>query len=304
MQRRHLGSEGSHERARSWMLYGAAGHTGALIAQHAHQHGHRPLLAGRSAPAIAALAGELDLPHRALALDDPAALSAALAEVDLVLNAAGPFLHTAAPLAAGLPGRGRALPRHRQRAAGLPHPLRPGPARPASRRHDHPRRRVRRRGHQLPSPLRQRRRRRRPAPRSRRPGRHRPARPRHRGIGTREPPLRRLDPPGRPAAPATARLGHHHDHPARRALPHHALPHRGPGSSLPGHRGPRRHRVLPRTRRSRRSIPRPPIPARRDPRPTGHSGGREPPARTAPPPKRGCKPASPTPLPPPPASAP
>jgi short subunit dehydrogenase-like uncharacterized protein len=85
--------------ARSWMLYGGAGHTGALIARHAHQHGHRPLLAGRSAPATAALAGELDLPHRVLALDDPAALNAALAEVDLVLNAAGPFLHTAAPLA-------------------------------------------------------------------------------------------------------------------------------------------------------------------------------------------------------------
>ena len=85
--------------AQSWMLYGAAGHTGALIAQHAHQRGHRPLLAGRSAPAITALAEHLDLPHRAVALDDPAALTAALADVDLVLNAAGPFLHTAAPLA-------------------------------------------------------------------------------------------------------------------------------------------------------------------------------------------------------------
>ena len=85
--------------ARSWMLYGAAGHTGVLIARHAHQRGHRPLLAGRSAPATAALAEELDLPYLALALDDPAALGAALAEVDLVLNAAGPFLHTAAPLA-------------------------------------------------------------------------------------------------------------------------------------------------------------------------------------------------------------
>ncbi len=84
---------------RSWMLYGAAGYTGTLIAQHAHQRGHRPLLAGRSAPAITALAERLDLPHRALALDDPAALSAALAGVDLVLNAAGPFLHTATPLA-------------------------------------------------------------------------------------------------------------------------------------------------------------------------------------------------------------
>jgi short subunit dehydrogenase-like uncharacterized protein len=81
------------------MLYGAAGHTGALIAQHAQERGHRPLLAGRSAPAITALAGQLGLPYRALALDDPAALSAALSDVDLVLNAAGPFLHTAAPLA-------------------------------------------------------------------------------------------------------------------------------------------------------------------------------------------------------------
>jgi short subunit dehydrogenase-like uncharacterized protein len=83
----------------SWMLYGATGHTGTLIAQHARERGHRPLLAGRSAPAITALAARLSLPHRALALDDPAALSAALDRVDLVLNAAGPFLHTAAPLA-------------------------------------------------------------------------------------------------------------------------------------------------------------------------------------------------------------
>ena len=85
--------------AGSWMLYGAAGYTGALIAQHAYKRGHRPVLAGRTAPAITALAQRLDLPHQALALDDPAALNAALAGVDLVLNAAGPFLHTAAPLA-------------------------------------------------------------------------------------------------------------------------------------------------------------------------------------------------------------
>jgi short subunit dehydrogenase-like uncharacterized protein len=84
----------------TWMLYGAAGYTGTLIAEHALLSGHRPLLAGRSESALATLAGRLDLPHRAVSLDDPAALSATLAEVDLVLNAAGPFLHTAAPLAA------------------------------------------------------------------------------------------------------------------------------------------------------------------------------------------------------------
>jgi short subunit dehydrogenase-like uncharacterized protein len=83
----------------SWMLYGAAGYTGALIARHAHERGHRPLLAGRSTAGITALAEQFDLPHRVLTLEDPAALSAALDGVDLVLNAAGPFLHTAAPLA-------------------------------------------------------------------------------------------------------------------------------------------------------------------------------------------------------------
>jgi short subunit dehydrogenase-like uncharacterized protein len=83
----------------SWMIYGAAGYTGTLIARHARESGHRPVLAGRSASAVAALAEQLGLRHRTAALDDPAALTAALDGVDIVLNAAGPFLHTAAPLA-------------------------------------------------------------------------------------------------------------------------------------------------------------------------------------------------------------
>jgi short subunit dehydrogenase-like uncharacterized protein len=57
------------------------------------------VLAGRNAPAVTALAERLGLPHRVLDLEDPVALQAALGDVDLVLNAAGPFLHTAAPLA-------------------------------------------------------------------------------------------------------------------------------------------------------------------------------------------------------------
>jgi short subunit dehydrogenase-like uncharacterized protein len=81
------------------MLYGAAGHTGSVIAQHAQERGHRPVLAGRSAPAIAALSEKLDLEHRVFGLDDPAALGAELAGIDLVLNVAGPFLHTAGALA-------------------------------------------------------------------------------------------------------------------------------------------------------------------------------------------------------------
>ncbi len=83
----------------TWMLYGATGYTGTLIAQRGLECGYRPVLAGRSAPALTALAERLGVPHRVLSLDDPAALQAAVADVDLVLNAAGPFLHTAAPLA-------------------------------------------------------------------------------------------------------------------------------------------------------------------------------------------------------------
>jgi short subunit dehydrogenase-like uncharacterized protein len=81
------------------MLYGATGHTGTLIAQRGLECGHRPVLAGRSATAVTALAERLGLPNQLLSLDDPAALERALADVDLVLNSAGPFLHTAAPLA-------------------------------------------------------------------------------------------------------------------------------------------------------------------------------------------------------------
>ena len=82
-----------------WMLYGAPGYTGTLIAQHAVTHGHRPLLAGRNERDVAALGERLDLPRRVFALDDDEAIASALTGVDLVLNAGGPFLHTAAPLA-------------------------------------------------------------------------------------------------------------------------------------------------------------------------------------------------------------
>ncbi len=68
---------------RTWMLYGAAGHTGSVIAQHAQERGHRPLLAGRNASAIAAESEKLKLECRVVGLDDPAALVAALSNVDL-----------------------------------------------------------------------------------------------------------------------------------------------------------------------------------------------------------------------------
>jgi short subunit dehydrogenase-like uncharacterized protein len=50
--------------AKTWMLYGAAGYTGTLIAQRGLECGHRPVLAGRNQTAVIALAERLDLPHR------------------------------------------------------------------------------------------------------------------------------------------------------------------------------------------------------------------------------------------------
>jgi short subunit dehydrogenase-like uncharacterized protein len=80
------------------MLYGANGYTGGLIAQQALDTGHQPVLAGRNGPEISALARRLGLPHRVVDSDDAAALQEALVDVELLLNAAGPFLHTATPL--------------------------------------------------------------------------------------------------------------------------------------------------------------------------------------------------------------
>lgn len=81
------------------LIYGANGYTGALIARLAASRGQRPLLAGRSAGAVAALAGELGLEHRVFALDDSAAVEAGLRGMRAVLHCAGPFAHTFRPMA-------------------------------------------------------------------------------------------------------------------------------------------------------------------------------------------------------------
>lgn len=82
-----------------FLLYGANGYTGRLIARRAVDAGLRPLLAGRNGAEVAALAGELGLEHRVFALDDADALDAALREVPVVAHAAGPFSRTALPMA-------------------------------------------------------------------------------------------------------------------------------------------------------------------------------------------------------------
>ena len=78
-----------------FLLYGANGYTGELIARHAAQYGLQPILAGRRREALEPLANQLGLPYLVIDLNDTAALTAALRNVKLVVHAAGPFAHTA-----------------------------------------------------------------------------------------------------------------------------------------------------------------------------------------------------------------
>lgn len=76
-----------------WLLYGANGYTGELIAREAVRRGMRPILAGRDAAKIEPLARELGCEWRAFDLTNPD-----LSGVSLVLHCAGPFMYTSAPM--------------------------------------------------------------------------------------------------------------------------------------------------------------------------------------------------------------
>jgi short subunit dehydrogenase-like uncharacterized protein len=84
----------------TWMIYGANGYTGRLIAQEAKRRGMMPILAGRNAQALRALASETGFPLRVFGLD-AASLRSGLEGIDLVLHCAGPFSATAAPMLEG-----------------------------------------------------------------------------------------------------------------------------------------------------------------------------------------------------------
>lgn len=81
--------------AKKWMIYGATGYTGKLIAREAVAKGETPTLAGRNADKVKPLAEELGLPWAAFSVDDKDAAHAALADHELVLSVAGPFSATA-----------------------------------------------------------------------------------------------------------------------------------------------------------------------------------------------------------------
>ena len=84
----------------TWMIYGANGYTGELIARQAVALGMTPVLAGRSAAKVQPLAQQLGLPHRVFDLSRPQAeWIEQLRGMRVVLLAAGPFSATADAMA-------------------------------------------------------------------------------------------------------------------------------------------------------------------------------------------------------------
>jgi short subunit dehydrogenase-like uncharacterized protein len=79
-----------------WMIYGANGYTGALIAREAKRRGLKPVLAGRS-QSVKTLADELGFASTIFPVDAPD-LARQIAGMKLVLHCAGPFSATARPM--------------------------------------------------------------------------------------------------------------------------------------------------------------------------------------------------------------
>ena len=83
-----------NEAMATFLIYGANGYTGSLIAHEAVAHGMRPILAGRNAEAVGQLVGKLGLEHRVFSLEDPATVAGGMQGVLAVLHCAGAFAHT------------------------------------------------------------------------------------------------------------------------------------------------------------------------------------------------------------------
>jgi short subunit dehydrogenase-like uncharacterized protein len=82
-----------YNRLVEWLIYGANGYTGELIARQAVRRGMRPVLAGRSRESVERLARELDLPFRIFPVEQPM-----LDGIEAVLHCAGPFSRTSKPM--------------------------------------------------------------------------------------------------------------------------------------------------------------------------------------------------------------
>src|SRR6186713_1590536 len=80
-------------------VYGAYGHTGRFVVSELRRRGWTPMLSGRDPAKLGAFAAQHPgLASRPASVEDPASLDRALAGAAAVINCAGPFATTAAPV--------------------------------------------------------------------------------------------------------------------------------------------------------------------------------------------------------------
>ncbi|WP_410210190.1 saccharopine dehydrogenase family protein [Aquirhabdus sp.] len=82
----------------NFMIYGANGYTGELIAREAARRGLTPVLAGRNREQIESLAKELNLESRIFGLNDATQVVENIKGSQVVLHCAGPFSATSKPM--------------------------------------------------------------------------------------------------------------------------------------------------------------------------------------------------------------
>jgi short subunit dehydrogenase-like uncharacterized protein len=85
----------------SWMIYGAYGYSGRLIAERAAEKGLNPVLAGRDPAKTRAVAEEFGFEPRVFDLRDTHRIAQNLLDIDAVVHCAGPFSATSAPMLGG-----------------------------------------------------------------------------------------------------------------------------------------------------------------------------------------------------------
>lgn len=76
------------------LIYGCYGYTGQLISEHAVASGLKPVLAGRDAKKVLALANKLSLPSLVFDLTDAKVVADKLRDFKVVIHCAGPFKYT------------------------------------------------------------------------------------------------------------------------------------------------------------------------------------------------------------------
>ena len=86
--------------SKNFLLYGANGYTGALIARICRMRGTvKPILAGRDKSKIEPIAKQFGFDCRAFSLEDDKAIDEGLKDCAVVLHCAGPFTRTSKPMA-------------------------------------------------------------------------------------------------------------------------------------------------------------------------------------------------------------